>query len=100
VASVPIFIEFMKEALKGMPKLDFTAPPGTVFAQVGPNREAFQPGTQPSARVASPVLGGADHVEPVTPFNPIGAPQPLSPEPAAAAPRKPAKPPSELNGLF
>ena len=100
VASVPIFIEFMKEALKGMPKLDFTPPPGTVFAQVGPNREAFQPGTQPSARVASPVLGGADHVEPVTPFNPIGAPQPLSPEPAAAAPRKPAKPPSELNGLF
>jgi penicillin-binding protein 1A len=104
VASVPIFIEFMKEALKGMPKLDFVPPPGTVFAQVGPNREAFQPGTQPSARVATPVLGGAGgHVEPVTPFNPIGAPQAsrLSPEPATQPPpRKPAKPPSELNGLF
>ena len=103
VAAVPIFIEFMKEALKGMPKLDFVAPPGTVFAQVGPNREAFQPGTEPSARVAAPILGGG-HVEPVTPFNPAGAPPPprLSPEPVMAPPPPRPKPvkPSELNGLF
>ncbi len=103
VAAVPIFIEFMKEALKGMQKLDFVAPPGTVFAQVGPNREAFQPGTQPSARVATPTLGGG-HVEPVTPFNPAGAPPPqhLSPEPTLAPPPVRPKPPkpSELNGLF
>jgi penicillin-binding protein 1A len=104
VAAVPIFIEFMKEALKGMPKLDFVAPPGTVFAQVGPNKEAFQPGTEPSARVATPVLGGGGHVEPVTPFNPAGAPPPprMSPEPVLAPPPprpKPAKQ-SELNGLF
>ena len=100
---MPIFIEFMKEALKGMPKLDFVAPPDTVFAQVGPNREAFQPGTQPSARVASPTLGGG-HVEPVTPFNTAGAPPPprLSPEPTLAPPPPRPKPPkpSELNGLF
>jgi penicillin-binding protein 1A len=103
VAAVPIFIEFMKEALKGMQKLDFVAPPGTVFAQVGPNREAFQPGTQPSARVATPTLGGG-HVEPVTPFNPAGAPPPprMSPEPTMAPPppRPKAAKPSELNGLF
>jgi len=102
VAAVPIFIEFMKEALKGMQKLDFVAPPGTVFAQVGPNREAFQPGTQPSARVATPTLGGG-HVEPVTPFNPAGAPPPprLSQEPTMAPPPTRPKPkPSELNGLF
>jgi penicillin-binding protein 1A len=103
VAAVPIFIEFMKEALKGMQKLDFVAPPGTVFAQVGPNREAFQPGTEPSARVAAPTLGGG-HVEPVTPFNPAGAPPPpkLAPEPIMAPPPPRPKPvkPSELNGLF
>ncbi len=73
-----------------------------MFAQVGPNREAFQPGTQPSARVVQPVLGGG--VEPVTPFNPAGTPQPAraAPTPAMAPPPrpKPPKPPSELNGLF
>ena len=104
VAAVPIFIEFMKEALKGVQKMDFVAPPGTVFAQVGPNREAFQPGTQPAARVA-PSSGGG-HAEPVTPFNPAGAPGqppifPAQPPPAImpAHPKAPAKP-SELNGLF
>ncbi len=56
MAAVPIFIEFMKEALKGTPKLDFVAPPGTVFAQVGPNREAFRPGTIPVH--AAPSAGG------------------------------------------
>jgi penicillin-binding protein 1A len=88
VAAVPIFIEFMKEALKGMDKLDFVAPPGTVFAQVGPNREAFQPGTVPTHAVAP--LGGASH-----PGN--GAPPGTPPAPDAATP---AKKPEELNGLF
>ncbi|MDQ2860438.1 MAG: penicillin-binding protein 1A, partial [Pseudomonadota bacterium] len=44
VAAVPVFIEFMQEALKGLPPLEFKAPPGTKFAQIGPNREAFRPG--------------------------------------------------------
>jgi hypothetical protein len=82
--------------------MDFTPPPGTVFAQVGPNREAFQPGTQPSAHIEVP-MEGATHAEPVTPFNPAGAPPPLSPETPIGAPPpkpKPAQKPSELNGLF
>ncbi|HZZ88770.1 MAG TPA: penicillin-binding transpeptidase domain-containing protein, partial [Caulobacteraceae bacterium] len=104
VAAVPIFIEFMKEALKGMQKLDFTAPPDTVFAQVGPNKEAFQPGTEPSARVA-PTGGGGGHAEPVTPFNPAGAPpiggyQPGPPQALPPPKPKPPQKPSELNGLF
>ncbi|HEY2707532.1 MAG TPA: penicillin-binding protein 1A [Caulobacteraceae bacterium] len=108
VASVPIFIEFMKEALKGMQKTDFVAPPGTVFAQVGPNREAFQPGTEPSARVSSPT-GYSSHAEPVTPFNPIGAPSPLPrgsppPKPPPTVPHvrifTPRKSDEQLNGLF
>jgi penicillin-binding protein 1A len=90
VAAVPIFIEFMKEALKGMDKLDFVAPPGTVFAQVGPNREAFQPGTVPTH--AAPPLGGAG-----APANDAPPGTPPTPDAAKAVPNKK---PEELNGLF
>jgi hypothetical protein len=75
----------MKEALKGMDKLDFQAPPGTVFAQVGPNREAFQPGTVPHGPVA-PLGSHGDS----TPGQPNAEPNPAAPE----------KKPDELNGLF
>jgi len=90
VAAVPIFIEFMKEALKGMDKLDFVAPPGTVFAQVGPNREAFQPGTIPTHAVAPLGVGG--------PHSNNGQP-PATPAPPDAK-AVPNKKPEELNGLF
>jgi penicillin-binding protein 1A len=92
VAAVPIFIEFMKEALKGMPKLDFVAPPGTVFAQVGPNREAFRPGTIPVHQAASGG-GGAGAGHNGAPDAPDGQ-QP--PTPKAIQSKKP----DELNGLF
>jgi penicillin-binding protein 1A len=99
VASVPIFIEFMKEALKGMQKMDFQAPPGTVFAQVGPNREAFQPGTVPTGRV-SPLMGttasrAAAGSGAGNPGSHHGRP---NADPSKATP--PAKKPEELNGLF
>jgi len=90
VAAVPIFIEFMKEALKGMDKLDFVAPPGTEFAQVGPNREAFQPGTIPTHAVA-PLGSGASHSN-----NGQTPATPAAPDAKAV----PAKKPEELNGLF
>jgi penicillin-binding protein 1A len=102
VASVPIFIEFMKEALKGMPKMDFTPPPGTVFAQVGPNREAFRPGTEPHGPISAGGGGGGGGSGPqaVTPLNPTGLPLPATP--AAPPPPKAVRPtkPDELNGLF
>jgi len=92
VAAVPIFIEFMKEALKGMPKMDFVAPPGTVFAQVGPNREAFRPGTIPTHPVASSGGGGGGGQNGAPPGP--GGQQP--PTPKAIQSKKP----DELNGLF
>jgi penicillin-binding protein 1A len=93
VAAVPIFIEFMKEALKGMPKMDFTAPPGTQFAQVGPNREAFRPGTIPHV-VVTPATDAANGAT-----NPPGTPgQPATPGQQKAT--QPQKKPDELNGLF
>jgi penicillin-binding protein 1A len=77
VAALPIFIEFMQEALKGYPVMDFKAPPGTKFANVGPNREAFRPGTEPSARalpVSAPGVGSKPFA--ITPV----APQPAPPD--------------------
>ena len=48
VAAVPIFIDFMTQALKGVPiGPDFKAPDTAHFAYVNGIREAFQPGTEP-----------------------------------------------------
>jgi len=52
VAALPVFIEFMQEALKGYPPRQFKAPPNTKFANIGPNREAFRPGTEPKGVIA------------------------------------------------
>ena len=95
VAALPVFIEFMQEALKGYPVMDFKAPPGTKFANVGPNREAFRPGTEPQARalaVSAPGVGAKPFA-----ITPAAPPTPAdTPKPAAAA-----KPPAdEAKGLY
>jgi penicillin-binding protein 1A len=95
VAALPIFIEFMQEATKGMAPLDFKAPPNTRFAQVGPNREAFRPGTEPRVAVAAPAAGPAGAPFAVTPLGPT----PPAPPPAPHSPAKPAKA-DDLSGLF
>ena len=75
VAALPIFIEFMQEALKGMPVMDFKAPPNTKFANVGPNREALRPATEPTPR-AQPVSAHGVGARPfaITPATPAPAP--------------------------
>jgi len=57
-SAVPIFVDFMKEALKGYPESDFKAPKNAKFALVRGIREAFRPGTEPRV-AAAPVGGGA-----------------------------------------
>jgi penicillin-binding protein 1A len=100
VAALPIFIEFMQEALKGLPVMDFTAPVGTKFANVGPNREAFRPGTEPGASaltVSAPGVGARPFA--ITP----AAPPPSSVPKAAIAARPPEaapKTPDETRGLY
>ncbi len=76
VAALPIFIEFMQEAIKGFPPLEFKAPPNTKFAQIGPNREAFRPGTEPQPRILAPL---ADSKGSSAPFQ--ITPLPNGPEP-------------------
>ncbi|HEX8233833.1 MAG TPA: penicillin-binding protein 1A [Caulobacteraceae bacterium] len=50
-AALPVFIEFMREALQGRPKTPFLPPKEAKFALVRGIREAFRPGTEPVAQV-------------------------------------------------
>jgi penicillin-binding protein 1A len=90
-AALPIFMEFMKEALEGVRPVDFTPPPNTRFAQVGPNREAFRPGTEP--KETAPPPGDALPPDPfaITPLGP--APPPAAPDAAHPVPPQAARPP-------
>ena len=98
VAALPVFIEFMQEAVKGLPPLDFKAPPSTKFAQVGPNREAFRPGTEPKVAILASAPG-PDQPFAVTPAGPLLPIPPEAPRPLPKA-IKPAKTPDELGGLY
>ncbi len=101
VAALPIFIEFMQEALKGYPRMDFKPPPNTRLAYVGPNREAFRPGTEPRVTVAAPGLPGADAAAAIAPAMPAAPAKPGGATGAIPPPVKPpAKPNDHLSGLF
>ncbi len=100
VAAVPIFIDFMREALKGQPKTDFKAPPDTKFINVNGHREAFRPGQMPEPAAPKP--------EGPVPYNQMpldlngqkpgqNAPTPAS---AAAPPPPPKKVSDDLKGLY
>ncbi len=97
-AALPIFIDFMREADKGMPPLDFRPPPDTRFAEVGPNREAFRPGTEPKEVVVSPDAPPGADLQPlaVTPSGTL-APEVARPEAKAA---RPAKSADAMGGLY
>ena len=102
VAALPIFIEFMQEAIKGFPPLEFKPPPDARLIMVGPNREAFRPGTEP--RAPSPPPAGArikagDQPFAITPLGPPPMPPPPPPFEPPKADRPPAKP-NSLNGLY
>jgi penicillin-binding protein 1A len=95
VDAVPIFTEFMQEALKGYAPDDFPAPKNAKYAMVRGIREAFRPGTEPKV-VAAPE--GVNPLGPI-PYNqlPLVVPQAL-PAPGTPAPK--AKKPEDVNGLY
>ncbi|THD78303.1 MAG: penicillin-binding protein 1A [Phenylobacterium sp.] len=94
VAAVPIFTEFMQEALKGYPPDDFPAPKNAKYAMVRGIREAFRPGTEPKVAVAPE---GVNPIGPI-PYNQL----PLLPQatPPATVPAPKAKKPDETTGLY
>ena len=93
VAAVPIFIDFMQQAIKGVPAGEFKAPDNAKFAYVNGVREAFQPGTEPRQ---DPLDGLA------SPYGP--QPGAIPTEGAANLPtamaQPPARRPDALQGLF
>jgi penicillin-binding protein 1A len=97
VDAVPIFIDFMQTALKGVPVHDFKAPKDVKFAMVNGIREPFRPGTEPKP-LPAPVSGLAPDA--LAPLGTGGAETPVAPGVAAGAPPPPKRPPSDLNGLY
>lgn len=92
-AAVPIFIEFMQEATKGLPKTEFKAPTNAKFATVRGIREAFRPGTEP--RVAPPpsIPSGPLPYSQAWPGGQLNTPAP-------SAPAAPAKKSDDMSGLY
>ncbi len=102
-AAVPIFIDFMQQALKGRAVEDFIKPKDAVYMVVHGTEEAFHPGAQPSRESAAP--DAPDGAAPASPAYP-GAPPPVPGAPAAVMPTVPPPPPpkkktpEDLSGLY
>ncbi|WP_332767929.1 penicillin-binding protein 1A [Phenylobacterium sp.] len=92
-AAVPIFIEFMAEAAKDLPKTEFKAPTNAKFAMVRGIREAFRPGTEPQVRLPSAAASSAGP----QPYNQVWPDGKLTPN---ATPPPPAKKPDDMTGLY
>jgi penicillin-binding protein 1A len=99
VTAVPIFTEFMTNALKDQPAEEFRAPPNAKYAMVNGIREAFRPGTEPSGQAAP--LGAAGPAGPI-PYDKLGAtPTGVAPAaPAAPAAVPPPKKKDDLSDLY
>jgi len=92
VAALPIFIEFMQKALKGVPPADFRpAPKDARFMVINGVREAYRAGTEP--RPAEDLTQGAA-------VSPATGPDSASPGAAPGQPPAPQRPPAALSGLY
>jgi penicillin-binding protein 1A len=102
VAAVPIFIQFMQDALKSEPADDFVAPKDAKFAMVRGIREAFRPGTEPRVVQASGSGAGQGGQFGPQPYDKVwqngvtGAPNAA----AATSPPPPKKPAEDVTGLY
>ncbi|HUO22463.1 MAG TPA: penicillin-binding protein 1A [Caulobacteraceae bacterium] len=100
VDAVPIFIDFMQQALKDQPVHDFKAPANARFAYVGGVREAFQPGTEPRQDVPLAPVDAAIPLPDQEEAPPPGAPAPPGRPPGAPALAPPPRPADDLKGLY
>lgn len=102
VASAPIFVEFMQEAMRGRPVREFARPANAIYRTVSGIEEAFRPGTEPTRPVVSqdfvpsaPTLDGV----PYTPREPTPPGEPTRPSPPVTPPPR-NDPPEDLSGLY
>ena len=101
VAAVPIFVEFMGEALKDKPPEPFKAPANAKYASIRGIREAFRPGTEPA--VSSAGLGAAATPSGPQPYDKVFGDGQVTGAPNAAAavsPQPPPKKKDDLSDLF
>jgi penicillin-binding protein 1A len=102
VAAVPIFVQFMQEALKSEAPDDFVPPKDAKFAMVRGIREAFRPGTEPRlVQASTPMYGvptGAQPYNKVWQNGVTGAPNAAAA--AAPPPPPPRRPPEDVSGLY
>ena len=96
VAAVPIFTEFMQEALKGYPPDDFPAPKNAKYAMVRGIREAFRPGTEPKVAITPE---GGNPIGPI-PYNQLPLQGVPGQPPAVVTPPPPKKKPDDVTGLY
>ncbi len=105
--AVPIFGDFMQEALKTRPARPFVRPKNAIFKVVNGIEEAFRPGTEREVR-ADPIRTeptGPRPYEEVVRTDPTGTGSPTQPSAPPTAPAQPATPPrkevpEDLSGLY
>lgn len=95
-AAVPIFIDFMSEALRTMAPEDFKAPKLAKLVSIRGHVEAFQPGTEPrlpppEAVVTAAAVAASATAHPLMVGEPTAAHAPVSSP--AAGPRRPGPSP-------
>ena len=90
-AAVPIFIDFMRVALKDKPPLPFVPPKTARFGMVNGVREAFRPGAEPKA-VEAPPAG------PI-PYDQLNA-SPIEAAPVVEAPPAVVRTPDPIGSLY
>ena len=104
VASVPIFVDFMEEAMRGRPVLQFRRPANAVWRNVRGVEEAFRPGTEIAREEPRRSTGARQTYEALdgVPYNPgPRVPEderPPAPPPVAPPPKN--DPPEDLSGLY
>ncbi|HEX7885772.1 MAG TPA: penicillin-binding protein 1A [Phenylobacterium sp.] len=102
VAAVPIFVDFMGQALKDKPAEPFKAPSNAKFAMIRGIREAFRPGTEPA--LSTQALGAAGAPSGPQPYGQVFGGGNVTGAPNAAAAVAPQAPPpkkkDDLSDLF
>jgi penicillin-binding protein 1A len=94
--AVPIFMDFMRDALRGQPVEDFAPPKDAKYVLVGGRREAFRPGTEPKPVLVTAPSGPV----PYSQAWPGGQLSGAESGAAAAQPQQRGTTPEDLSGLF
>jgi penicillin-binding protein 1A len=105
VAAVPIFVDFMREATKGKPIVEFKKPKNAKYVMIRGIEEAFRPGTESKAPVASAGVARSAAPAGPQPYSEVWRDGDVSGAPSASSAVAPPPPPKkkapeDLEGLY